>query len=147
TRTRCGKAPRGAVGYPAPRGALPQRAGHLHVRPHAMQLQLQRSTFRLVALAIGAAAIAGTFLGQSFFPVAVGAGVLFGVVGHLTDHLTGGKLAGGQLSSWALAAGGAVVAVYWSRVFVVEGRALFSIWWPIGQYIGTVLFCWGTLML
>ena len=32
TRTRCSKAPRGAVGYPAPRGALTQRAGHLCVR-------------------------------------------------------------------------------------------------------------------
>src|SRR5262245_44247203 len=36
TRTRCGKGPHGAVGNRAPCGPLPQRAGHLHVRPHKM---------------------------------------------------------------------------------------------------------------
>ncbi len=33
TRTRCGKGPHGAVGNRAPCGPLPQRAGHLHVKP------------------------------------------------------------------------------------------------------------------
>lgn len=111
-----------------------------------MQLRLQRSTFRLLALGIGAATLAGAVLGQSLLPVAVAVGALFGAAGYTTDHFTGGKLADGQLSSWGLAAGGAIVAVYWSRTFVIEGRALLSIWWPMGQYIGAVLCCWGALM-
>jgi len=47
TRTRCGKGPHGAVGNRAPCGPLPQRAGHLCVRPRRA-LQMQHSgTLRL----------------------------------------------------------------------------------------------------
>lgn len=34
-RRRCGKGPHGGVGNRAPRGPLPQRAGHLYVRAHS----------------------------------------------------------------------------------------------------------------
>jgi len=49
TRTRCGKAPRGAVGNLAPRGALAQRAGHLHVRRHIKNMRIAYTLLLLAA--------------------------------------------------------------------------------------------------
>jgi len=111
-----------------------------------MELTLKSSTFRVVALVLGVIALAGTVLGYAIFWVAVGAGVVFGLGGYLFDYFTGSRYAGGQLTAWALAVGGGVVAFYWSREFVIEGQSQISVWPLVIQYASVVLICWAALM-
>ena len=111
-----------------------------------MVVTLKSSTFRALALGLGLVAVSATVAGQRVFWVAVGSGALFGLGGYLFDYLTRSRYVGGQVSSWAFAAGAAVVALYWSRTFVVEGRTLLHIWWLIAQYGGVVLLSWSLLM-
>lgn len=109
-------------------------------------MTLSRSNFRLIALTLGIALVVGTIFVYSVLWVAAVVGLLFGLGGYLFDYVTRSRYAGGQLSSWALAAGGGVVALYWSRALVIEGHAQVTVWVPVLQYVGVVLIAWAALM-
>ena len=111
-----------------------------------MEIALRTSTFRVVVLALGLAGLLVTGVIYSLFWVSIAAGLVFGAGGWLLDWRTGFRRLGGQLSSWALAAGGAVVGTKW---YVDSGEtALPGLGpWPSGlQYASMVFLSWGILM-
>lgn len=112
----------------------------------AQRLYVKRTTFRLGALLLGIGAVTSTILVYRLFWVSVVVGLLFGAGGWLIDNFTGFRKLGGQLSSWALAAGGAIVGVTWQRGFRFDDVATHSSWPSFIQYAGVVLICWGVLM-
>ncbi|HEX4973927.1 MAG TPA: hypothetical protein VFV69_22990 [Steroidobacteraceae bacterium] len=72
-------------------------------------------------------------------------GVSFGAGGWLVDYFTGFRKLGGQLSSWALAAGGAIVLLS-MRGDIDKGTMGLAYYVIPLQYVSVVLICWGLLM-
>jgi hypothetical protein len=111
-----------------------------------MQIALRSSTFRICAVVAGLVGLGVTVLLYSVFLVSIGAGIAFGTGGWLFDWYTDFRLLNQQLSSWAFAVGGGVVALYWRSNFVPFSPNSLSPWPSEFQYIATVLMCWGVLM-
>jgi hypothetical protein len=104
------------------------------------------TTFRLAALLLGLAGVISTALMWRLYWVSVASGVLFGAGGWLIDWFTGFRRLGGYLSSWALAAGGAIVGFEWNSNFKFDDATTHSLWPRALQYVSVVLVCWGLLM-
>lgn len=64
----------------------------------------------------------------------------------MVDFHTGFRWLHGQLSSWALAAGGAIVGVVWGSTYQAAENTGPGPWPSEIQYVSVVLLCWGTLM-
>jgi hypothetical protein len=111
-----------------------------------MAIALRSSTFRAGAVVLGLVGLSATALFYSVFVVSVGTGLIFGAGGWLLDWYTDFRRLSGQLSSWALAAGGAVVALDWRNSFVPFDARSLSPWPSTIQYVAVVLLCWGILM-
>jgi hypothetical protein len=102
-------------------------------------MEVRSTSLRIGALALGAVGLIATAFFFRVSPVAILCGISFGVGGWLVDYFTGFRKLGGQISSWALAAGGVIVLFSAPTV----GVAHYVI--PL-QYVSVVLVCWGLLM-
>lgn len=102
-------------------------------------MEVGTTSFRIGALALGVIGVIATTLLVSASLVAILCGISFGVGGWLVDYFTGFRKLGGQLSSWALAAGGVIVLFSTPTA----GSGYYAI--PL-QYLSVVLICWGLLM-
>jgi hypothetical protein len=109
-------------------------------------MELRATSFRIGTLALGAIGATATALLFSISLIAILCGISFGAGGWLVDYFTGFRKLGGQLSSWALAAGGAIVLFSMRSDIENEtiGLGYYSV--PL-QYVSVVLICWGLLML
>jgi hypothetical protein len=109
-------------------------------------MEVKGTLFRVGALAVGATGAMATAILSSVSVVAILCGVSFGAGGWLVDYLTGFRKLGGQLSSWALAAGAAVVLLS-MRGDIQKGTLGLEYYVVPLQYVSVVLICWGLLML
>lgn len=108
-------------------------------------MEVRATSFRVGALAIGVIGAITTVLLASVSIVAILCGISFGAGGWLVDHFTGFRKLGGQLSSWALAAGGAIV-LFSMRDSIGNETLGFGYYAIPLQYVSVVLVCWGILM-
>jgi len=108
-------------------------------------MEVKGTSFRVGALAVGTVGTMATAIVSSVSVAAFLCGVSFGAGGWLVDYFTGFRKLGGQLSSWALAAGGAIVLLS-MRGEIEKGTIGLGYYVVPLQYVSVVLICWGLLM-
>jgi len=110
-----------------------------------MAITVRSTTFRTWAVILGAIGLGVTISLYTVSWIAIGLGVLFGAGGLLIDWRTDSRHLGGQLSGWALVAGGGLLATLW-----LHGLSALAKHppWPdeLIQYISAVYISWGLLM-
>lgn len=107
-------------------------------------MEVRATSFRIGALAIGVIGVITTALVVSFSFSAIICGILFGAGGWLVDYFTRFRKLGGQLSSWALVAGGLIVLLVMRDG--IANQMGFNVYAIPLQYFFVVLICWGVLM-
>jgi hypothetical protein len=110
-----------------------------------LTMHVKISTFRLLAVGVGATILSLTAYVSGIYWIAVGAGVAFGICGLLIDHFTDSHFGRGQVSAWMLVAGGAALIFLNARwPFLLSDG--YGGWTVMSQYVASVVLIWGALL-